>query len=42
MPEKLLTACERALDTAVTAAFLMLSLVLFMPLAAYRRRHLSH
>jgi len=42
MSRNLLTALERAIDTAVTAAFLLVSLVLFWPLAAYRRRHLSH
>jgi hypothetical protein len=42
MSRNLLTALERTFDTALTAAFLVVSLVLFMPLAAYRRRHLSH
>jgi hypothetical protein len=42
MPRNLLTALERITDTALTAAFLMVSLVLFWPLAAYRRRHLSN
>lgn len=42
MVRNILTAMERTIDTAGTAAFLMVSLVLFMPLAAYRRRHLSN
>ena len=42
MSRNLLTALGRTIDTALTAAFLMVSLVVFCPLAAYRRRHLSH
>ena len=42
MSRNLLAALERTFDTALTGAFLMVSLILFRPLAAYRRRHLSH
>lgn len=42
MFSKLMTGMERILDTGLTAAFMMVSLVLFVPLAAYHRRHLSH
>lgn len=42
MSRSFLSALERTFDMTLSAAFLMVSLILFLPLAAYRRRHLSH